>query len=217
MRVLFAQRALRTLVPLLRCTAAMACVAAFTPFAFADAPAAATHASDFHTRIQPILEQYCYDCHGDGAHKGDVAFDAFKSDQDVLEHRDLWFKALKNLRAGLMPPPKKDRPTPEEKQKILDWIKTVVFQADPQNPDPGRVTVRRLNRVEYRNTVHDLMGVEYDTQQEFPADDAGYGFDNIGDVLTLPPMLLEKYFAAAKEIVEKAVPASLESAAGARH
>ena len=61
------------------------------------------------------------------------------------------------------------------------------FQVDPQNPDPGRVTVRRLNRVEYRNTIRDLLGVDFDTDKEFPPDDAGHGFDNIGDVLTLPP------------------------------
>jgi hypothetical protein len=82
----------------------------------------------------------------------------------------------------------------------------VVFAIDPQNPDPGRVTVRRLNRVEYRNTIRDLMGVDFDTEKEFPPDDAGYGFDNIGDVLTLPPMLLEKYLTAARAVVTKAVP-----------
>ena len=82
-----------------------------------------------------------------------------------------------------------------------------MFQTDPHNPDPGRVTVRRLNRVEYRNTVRDLMGVDFNTEKEFPADDTGHGFDNIGDVLTLSPMLLEKYLAAAKTVVTKAVPA----------
>jgi hypothetical protein len=67
--------------------------------------------------------------------------------------------------------------------------------------------VRQLNRVEYRNTLRDLLSVDFDTEKEFPPDDAGHGFDNIGDVLTLPPMLLEKYLAAAKTIVTRAVPA----------
>jgi len=160
----------------------------------------------FRNHVQPILKEYCYDCHADGANKGNVAFDELNSEQAVLENHELWFKALKNLRAGLMPPPKKAQPAPEQKLLIEQWIKTSVFKADPASPDPGRVTVRRLNRVEYRNTIRDLMGVEFDTDKEFPPDDSGHGFDNIGDVLTLPPMLLEKYLAAAKSVVNKAVP-----------
>jgi hypothetical protein len=100
-------------------------------------PVATTH---FKTEIRPILQQFCFDCHGEGANKGKVAFDEFASDQAVLESRDLWLKVLKNLRAGLMPPPKKEQPSAEQKQRIDHWIKAAVFQADPQNPDPGRVT-----------------------------------------------------------------------------
>ena len=161
--------------------------------------------AEFNKSIQPILKEFCYDCHGDGAKKGDVAFDELKSDEALLNH-ELWLKALKNVRAGIMPPPKKPQPSAEQKQKLDQWIKAAVFQDDPENPDPGRVTVRRLNRVEYRNTIRDLLGVDFDTDKEFPPDDSGHGFDNIGDVLTLPPMLLEKYLTAAKTVVTKAVP-----------
>lgn len=164
---------------------------------------AATH---FHKDIQPILTQYCSDCHADGANKGGVAFDEFKSDDAILTNRNLWLNALKNLRAGLMPPEKKARPSAEEIKRIENWIKYDAFAIDPNNPDPGRVTIRRLNRVEYRNTIRDLLGVDYDTNEEFPADDTGYGFDNISDVLTLSPMLFEKYLIAAKAIVAKTVP-----------
>ena len=163
-------------------------------------------AAQFHKDIQPILSEYCYDCHGDGEHKGNVAFDEFKTDEAVLTNRDLWLNALKYVRAGIMPPNKKPKPTDAQKKLIANWIKTAVFGIDPNNPDPGRVTVRRLNRVEYRNTIRDLMGVDYDTSVEFPADDTGYGFDDIGDVLTISPMLLEKYVAAANNIVAQAVP-----------
>lgn len=165
-----------------------------------------TGAARFQMEIQPLLKEFCYDCHGDGANKGNVAFDEFKSAQAALENRELWWKALKNLRGALMPPPKKPQPSAEQKARVVQWIKDAVFEVDPENPDPGRVTVRRLNRVEYRNTVRDLMGVDFDTEKEFPPDDAGHGFDNIGDVLTLPPMLLEKYLAAARTVVTKAVP-----------
>jgi mono/diheme cytochrome c family protein len=161
---------------------------------------------EFRAYIRPLLETYCFDCHGDGARKGNVAFDELKTDQAILGDPDLWWKAMKNLRAGMMPPAKKPRPSPEQEQAITQWIKTAVFHVDPANPDPGRVTVRRLNRVEYRNTIRDLMGIDYDTQTEFPPDDTGFGFDTIGDVLTLPPMLLEKYMIAAEKIVAQAVP-----------
>ncbi len=167
----------------------------------------AAPAKQFQNEIQPLLSQYCYDCHGDGKHKGNVAFDQFKTDQAALEDRELWLHVLKNLRANLMPPPKQDQPTKAEKERIEQWIKSAVFQIDPQNPDPGRVTIRRLNRVEYRNTIRDLVGVTFDSQTAFPPDDTGHGFDNIGDVLTLPPMLLEKYFVAANQIISEAVPA----------
>jgi hypothetical protein len=186
----------------------VACVAAAGVIACVPAFGAETPgAAEFHKDVQPILKEYCSDCHADGAKKGEVAFDEFKSDQAVIEDRDLWLRVFKNLRAGLMPPQRKDQPTKEEKERIEQWIKRSVFAADPKNPDPGRVTIRRLNRVEYQNTIHDLMGVDFDAAATFPPDDTGYGFDNIGDVLTLPPMLLEKYVVAANSIVAETVPA----------
>ncbi len=160
----------------------------------------------FHKAVEPILKEYCYDCHGDGMNKGKVAFDEFKSDDELLARRDLWFAVLKNVRAGLMPPEKKPRPSAEQTRALADWIKRDAFGLDPQNPDPGRVTIRRLNRVEYRNTIRDLMGFDFKVQDELPPDDTGYGFDNIGDVLTLSPMLLEKYMRAAETITAEAVP-----------
>jgi len=169
-------------------------------------PSPGSGSDEFRTQIRPILQNYCFDCHGDGAHKGNVAFDALKTDQDILGNEELWWKAMKNLRAGMMPPAKKPRPSPEQQQEITHWIKSAVFRVDPANPDPGHVTVRRLNRVEYRNTIHDLIGVDYNTEVEFPPDDTGYGFDTIGDVLTLPPMLLEKFMIAAESIVAEGVP-----------
>jgi mono/diheme cytochrome c family protein len=164
-------------------------------------------AADFKKNIQPVLEEYCYDCHGDGEKKGGVALDAFNTNTNFAEGRDIWWRVLKNLRANLMPPAKKtSRPTGEQKEIIAHWIKRAVFEADPLNPDPGRVTIRRLNRVEYQNTIRDLVGVEFDASGEFPPDDTGHGFDNIGDVLTLSPMLLEKYLVAAEKIIAQAVP-----------
>ena len=179
-----------------------AMVALFVPARAVGAPAAA----HFRSAIEPMLGEYCYDCHAEGTKKGEVAFDEFKSDEALLGDRDLWLRVLKNVRAGLMPPKKKPQPTAEERRRLEDWIKFQAFGIDPRQPDPGRVTVRRLNRVEYRNTIRDLMGIEFQSEVEFPPDDTGYGFDTIGDVLTVSPILLEKYLAAAKTIVTEAVP-----------
>ena len=170
------------------------------------AAAEAPVAKAFNQQVRPVLEEYCYDCHGDGEQRGGVALDAFNSGTNLLAGRDVWWRVLKNLRAGLMPPPKKPQPTPEQKEAIAHWIKYSAFEIDPLNPDPGRVTLRRLNRVEYRNTIRDLVGVDFDTQEAFPPDDTGHGFDNIGDVLTMSPMLLEKYMVAAEKIIAQAVP-----------
>jgi hypothetical protein len=159
-------------------------------------------APDFKKDIQPILSEFCFDCHGDGMDKGKVALDA----ADVLENPELWFTVLKNVRAGLMPPEKKPKPSPEQLRTLEAWIKHTALSIDAANPDPGRVTIRRLNRVEYRNTIRDLMDYDFKAYEEFPPDDTGYGFDNIGDVLTVSPLLLEKYLQAAETIVANAVP-----------
>jgi hypothetical protein len=160
----------------------------------------------FDQQIRPILEDYCFSCHGGGAKKGGVALDGPVSDSSRLHDGNFWWAVLRNVRAGIMPPAGKPRPSDQERQLLEDWIKSGPFGLDPDDPDPGRVTVRRLNRVEYRNTIRDLMGVDFDTTAEFPPDDTGHGFDTIGDVLTLSPLLLEKYLAAARSIVVQAVP-----------
>lgn len=158
----------------------------------------------YSENIQPLLEQYCYGCHGLGAKKG-AALDGFADAKAALNAPQLWHAVLKNVRSGIMPPADKPQPSADEHRLLEDWIKRGAG-IDPNDPDPGRVTVRRLNRVEYRNTIRDLLGVDYDTTNEFPPDDTGNGFDNNGDVLTVSPLLLEKYLSAANTIISRAVP-----------
>src|SRR3954469_11097993 len=181
------------------------CIAVFfcgARFAQPDEPAAAAR---FRNLVQPVLETYCYTCHANGEHKGGHAFDEFKADHAIVADTQLWLEVLKNVRAGLMPPAGEERPSDAERKQLFDWIERDAFRGDPDDPDPGRLTLRRLNRVEYRNTIRDLMGVDFDTSEEFPPDDSGYGFDNIGDVLNVSPLLMEKYLRAAEQIVQKAV------------
>ena len=157
----------------------------------------------FRERIQPILEDHCFACHGNGMKKGGLALDEFTLDQARMRDGELWWAVLKNIRAGIMPPLGRPRLTETERLLLEDWIKYGAFRIERTISDPGQITLRRLNRVEYRNTIRDLMGVDYDTNVKFPPDDSGHGFDNIADVLTLSPMLLEKYLAAAKSVVAK--------------
>jgi len=167
---------------------------------------AALAQDDYKKEIEPLLVTYCYDCHGDGSHKGDFRMDSFKDLSAHLNDTKHWIPVWKNLRSQLMPPSDEEQPQTAEKQKLLSWIETAVFKLDPKNPDPGRVTIRRLNRNEYQYAVFDLLGVEYDTSEAFPPDDTGYGFDNIGDVLSISPLLMEKYITAAEEVVNLALP-----------
>ncbi|MEW6304171.1 MAG: DUF1592 domain-containing protein [Verrucomicrobiota bacterium] len=182
--------------------AALASPAAAAPSA-PTGVASASPEESYRQRVLPVLEKYCWDCHGDGMDKGDLALDKFESLEKHFSNHHLWLAVWKNLESNLMPPEKKPQPSEAEKQEIIRWIERAVFKVDPANPDPGRVTIRRLNREEYRNTVYDLFGVRFDTTEAFPADDTGYGFDTIGDVLNLSPLLMEKYLDAAQEIVNE--------------
>jgi hypothetical protein len=169
------------------------------------AGAAAPLEEDFRKTVEPLLSTYCYDCHADGVDKGDFSMDSYESLSSHLEDREMWLRVWDNLRSHLMPPADKEQPLDAERAKLAGWIERNVFKLDPENPDPGRVTIRRMNRQEYRNTVKDLLGVEFNVDDALPPDDTGYGFDTIGDVLSISPMLMEKYLDAARKIVEVAV------------
>ena len=165
------------------------------------AAAAPTYAKN----VRPLLDKYCYSCHGNGKKKADLALDAYLDEASISKDRKVWEKVLHHVRTREMPPENKPQPTPAERDLIATWIDAEIFPCDCNHPDPGRVTLRRLNRVEYNNTIRDLVGVNFQPADDFPMDDIGYGFDNIGDVLSLPPILLEKYLAAATKILDAAL------------
>ncbi|MDE0819960.1 MAG: DUF1592 domain-containing protein [Opitutales bacterium] len=166
-----------------------------------------TGAQEYKAHILPLLERYCYDCHGDGSSKGDISLEIFENDKVRLTKHSEWERVWSVVEAQQMPPQNKKQPSRADRLRLLDWIERAVFRHDCAHPDPGRVTIRRLNRVEYGNTVRDLFGLRkgFRPEDNFPVDDSGYGFDNIGDVLTVPPVLLEKYLTAADEILAEAL------------
>ena len=159
------------------------------------------------SEVSNLLRRECFDCHGDVEPEGGISLTQLATQQFGDSQKEAWWKVLNNVRAGTMPPPEQSSEiTPQERRDLARWIKFDVFQIDPSDPDPGKVTIRRLNRTEYANTIRDLMGIEFNADVVFPPDDTGFGFDNIGDALSLSPMMVEKYLAAATEIVDKSVP-----------
>ena len=163
--------------------------------------------ASFLKDILPLLEDHCYTCHGDGQTKGGLALDEFQTEKDVHHGYKIWEQIRKLVAAGEMPPEgRKNRPDGKERDLLAGWARHSLdnfYRTAP--PDPGRVTVRRLNRNEYNNVVRDLLFVDFQPANDFPADDTGYGFDNIGDVLSTSPLLMEKYLDAAETIASVAV------------
>ncbi len=165
-------------------------------------------AQDFRRGVQPFLEKYCYDCHGDDKTKADLNLELFKDAAGFYRDQRLWRQVITQVVAGEMPPPeRKTRPTQAEIEALQGQVRGLLKEAVAQaKVDPGKVTVRRLNRTEYNNTVRDLCYVDGNFSVDFPADDTGYGFDNIGDVLTFSPVHLERFIAAGKLVAERAMP-----------
>jgi hypothetical protein len=160
---------------------------------------------DFQKKITPLFVTYCYECHGNGKRESDFAIDTYKTAASVTNDPSTWETVQRYIHMHEMPP--KDHPQPTEAERALasTWIDGALRRYYEQHVDPGRVTIHRLNRAEYNNTVHDLIGVDFRPADDFPADDSGYGFDNVGDVLSLPPVLMEKYLTAADQIVNEAI------------
>lgn len=166
---------------------------------------AATSPSSFENDVRPILSHTCSGCHNDQLASGGLNLTPFLDGTSIATNREGWERIVAKLRAGAMPPKGIPKPPPEKLDALLKYVQTEFDTADRHaKPEPGRVTAHRLNRNEYSNTIRDLLGVDF-RAEEFPADDSGYGFDNIGDVLTVSPALMQKYLSVAERIAARAV------------
>lgn len=153
-----------------------------------------------------FFAKYCNSCHTGEKPKADFSVAKFTDNAGVLQDRKAMNRVLEVVKAGEMPPPKQPQPQGTERDDFLKLANAVFDHADKSaRPDPGRVTMRRLNRYEYNRTVRDLCFVDFSPAEDFPSDDVGHGFDNIGDVLTLPPVLMERYLAAAEGVMDRAI------------
>ncbi len=162
--------------------------------------------SDFSQNGALFLEQYCFSCHAGDQPAAELSLDAFTDNHSLIKSRDIWELVLDMVTTDQMPPAEGEQPSMEASEAFVSHIESIFEHADiTAKPDPGRITVRRLNRVEYRNTVRDLLGADFNPTENFPADDVGYGFDNIGDVLTVSPLLMERYLEAAEAIATRVI------------
>jgi len=152
--------------------------------------------------IHGLLRKYCLRCHTGPEAKGATDLAQDENPRGILAHRDTWESARAAIAAGQMPPEKAKQPTEEERQLLVQFLADTLDNIDcTGSADPGPPTLRRLNRVEYDAAVADLTGLDLDLGEGFPPDPTGYGFDTIGEVLTLSPVQVEQYHAAARTIV----------------
>ena len=166
----------------------------------------ADDSTDAAALARQTLAKYCYDCHTGDKAEGGVRVDFLAADGELESHIELVDKIILVLKEQQMPPADSEQPEDADRVKTIEWIEQRLREFDCGSASrPGRVTMRRLNKTEYNNTVRDLTGLDLQLANNFPSDDVGNGFDNIGDVLSLPPILMEKYLDAANQIASAVV------------
>ena len=163
-------------------------------------------ADAFEKHVRPFLRKHCISCHGPEKQKSELRLDRLGPDLAARHRAEVWTEVLDKLNMGEMPPKKQPRPDRADVARVTAWITGELRRAEASaHGSGGRVVLRRLNRAEYTNTIRDLIGVPFQATDEFPQDAAAHGFDNIGSVLTVSPLHLEKYMRAARKIIDKAI------------
>ena len=169
-------------------------------------PSSQVAKASFERDIQPLLANNCTACHNDQLASGGLDLAKFSTASSIIQHRDGWERIVQKVRTGEMPPEGLPRLPVAQIETLVKFVQGEFEKADRNvKPDPGRVTARRLNRNEYSNTIRDLLAVDFRAERDFPTDDSGHGFDNMSDVLTISPVLMEKYIAAAERIASRAI------------
>ena len=167
-----------------------------------------SYAQQFENEIRPILAKHCFQCHGSDKQESKIRFDTLST--NLIENRpaaETWHDALTSLDLGEMPPDDQPDLSPVEHEKLTTWIRQRLKEAEAsKTPNIGSVVLRRLNRIEYQNTMVDLLGVDLAYSTNLPPDTPSeQGFQNNGGALTISPMALEFYLAAARDGLSKAI------------
>ena len=151
-----------------------------------------------------LVNQYCVGCHNQKLKTADLSLQGLDLTK-VGKDADVWERVLRKLAANQMPPAGLPHPSPTAQKEFTGWLETELDRASIADPNPGHPTIHRLNRNEYSNAVRDLLALDAKAGDRLPLDDSGYGFDNIGDVLSLSPVLLERYLSVARSVAALAV------------
>jgi mono/diheme cytochrome c family protein len=179
-------------------------VPGFPPHGSGQPPPPAGDWQAFQKTVQPFLARHCFDCHTD-KERGGVRLDPFADEKSLAEHLPTLGKVLDVLDRHAMPPKTRPRPGSDELRPVLAWLEGYVERMEREAARSDRVLIRRLNRAEYNNTVRDLLGVDFQPADDFPQDTPGHGFDTIAGSLSVSPVLMEKYLAAAERVARTAV------------
>ena len=159
-------------------------------------------AQDVAAAPRALLDRYCVACHNDRTREAGLTLQSIDAEHvgRVPGQVEVWEKVVRKLRARAMPPPGRPRPEAGAYDAAAAALEAALDRAAADNPNPGRPPIHRLNRVEYRNAIRDLLALDIDERALLPPDESGYGFDNIADVLAISPVLLDRYMAAAGKI-----------------
>ena len=193
----------KMLVPALAGLVALAVVASLQPPAYAASSGGAeTQAAEGPSR--EIIDRYCVTCHNERLQTAGLMLDQLDL-SDIAGNAEMLEKMVHKLRNGQMPPEGRPRPDVATLTGFLASLQTALDRVAVDNPNPGRVASRRLNRLEYANAINDLLALEIDSETLLPSDMAGFGFDNNAEVLSITPSLMTRYIAAATKISRAAV------------
>jgi cytochrome c551/c552 len=155
-------------------------------------------------KYQTVVNQYCMTCHNDQLKTAGLTLQDITT-QDIGGGAEKWEKVLRKLKVRTMPPAGMPRPDAATYEGFSQYLEGELDKYAEANPHPGRPAMRRINRTEYSNVIRDLLAVEIDEESLLPPDDSMFGFNNIGNVLTLSPVLTEQYIAAARKVRRQAL------------
>jgi hypothetical protein len=158
--------------------------------------------------LSRTITQYCATCHNERNRTAATASGVVLDHVDftrLAQDGEMWEKVIRKLRAGAMPPAGMPRPDRAAHDALVSFLETTLDRAAANRPNPGRSSPHRLNRVEYANAIRDLLALNVDPAGLLPPDDSADGFDNNSDVLSVSPVLLERYLSAAATISALAV------------
>ena len=188
--------------------ARLVCISVVAGYALSVAPADAQQrpaevSTSARSPQRTFLDRYCVRCHNERLRTAGLTLDSADVSQ-VGAGAEVWEKVVRKLRAGIMPPVGVPQPEKATRDGFVTWLEAGLDRAAAAAPNPGRISIHRLNRLEYANAIRDLLALEIDGQALLPADESAHGFDNMADVLTMSPGLLERYVLVAKQVTSLA-------------